>query len=81
MTSQCRLVEMKVMDELSEQLIDLQTRLSYQEDTLRQLDAVTIRQAAKIEQLELVLRDLSQRLDGEHGDKASGSGHEPPPHY
>lgn len=69
------------MDDLSEQLIDLQTRLSYQEDTLRQLDAVTIRQAARIEQLELVLRELSQRLDGEHGDDASASGHEPPPHY
>ena len=31
------------MNELKDQLIDLQTRLAYQEDTLRQLDAVTIR--------------------------------------
>lgn len=69
------------MDDLNEQLIDLQTRLAYQEDTLRQLDAVTIRQAVRIEQLELVLRDLSQRLDGEQGDEASNSGHELPPHY
>jgi SlyX protein len=72
---------MSAMEDLSEQLIDLQTRLAYQEDTLRQLDAVTIRQAEKIEQLELVLRELVQRLDGEQGGGASGTGHEQPPHY
>ncbi len=69
------------MEDLSEQLVDLQTRLAYQEDTLRQLDAVTIRQAEKIEQLELVLRELVQRLDGDQVGGASGAAHEPPPHY
>ena len=69
------------MDRLQEQLIDLQTRLAYQEDTLRQLDAVTIRQAAQIERLELTLRQLSERLDGAFEGDAATSGHEPPPHY
>ena len=69
------------MDELKEQLIDLQTRLAYQEDTLRQLDAETIRQAAHIERLELALRQLSERLDGAREADSPASGHEPPPHY
>jgi SlyX protein len=69
------------MDGLKEQLIDLQSRLAYQEDTLRQLDAVTIRQAAQIERLEMSLRQLAGRLDGALEGDASAGGHEPPPHY
>ena len=69
------------MDDLTKQMIDLQTRLAYQEDTLRQLDAVTIRQAAQIERLEMALRQLSERLDGERNAIVSTSGHERPPHY
>lgn len=69
------------MNELKEQLIDLQTRLAYQEDTLRQLDAVTIRQAAQIERLEMALRQLSQRLDGAVEANSPTGGHERPPHY
>jgi SlyX protein len=69
------------MDGLKEQLIDLQSRLAYQEDTLRQLDAVTIRQAAQIERLEMSLRQLSGRLDGALEGDASAGGHELPPHY
>ncbi len=69
------------MDGLKEQLIDLQSRLAHQEDTLRQLDAVTIRQAAQIERLEMSLRRLSGRLDGVLEGNASAGGHELPPHY
>lgn len=69
------------MNELKEQLIDLQTRLAYQEDALRQLDAVTIHQAAQIERLEMALRQLSQRLDGALETNAPAGGHERPPHY
>ena len=69
------------MDDLSEQLIDLQTRLAHQEDTLRQLDAVTIRQAAQIDRLEMALRQLSEQVDGERINDVRASGHERPPHY
>jgi len=69
------------MDDLKQQLIDLQTRLAYQEDTLRQLDAVTIRQAAQIDRSEMALGQLSQRVNGALDGEASAHGHEPPPHY
>jgi SlyX protein len=69
------------MDDLIEQMIDLQTRLAYQEDTLRQLDAVTIRQAAQIERLEMALRQLSEQLNGDRLASAPATGHERPPHY
>jgi SlyX protein len=69
------------MEDIKEQLIDLQTRLAYQEDTLSQLDAVTIRQAAQIDSLEMALRQLSERLSkGVDGD-AAATGYEQPPHY
>ena len=62
------------MDDLIEQMIDLQTRL-------RQLDAVTIRQAAQIERLEMALRQLSEQLNGDRLASAPATGHERPPHY
>ena len=69
------------MNDFDEQLIDLQSRLAYQEDTLRQLDAVTIRQAAQIERLEMAMQELSRRIDGALEGDHNEAGHEPPPHY
>ena len=69
------------MNDFDEQLIDLQSRLAYQEDTLRQLDAVTIRQAAQIERLEMAMQEFSRRIDGALQGARNEAGHEPPPHY
>ena len=69
------------MNNFDEQLIDLQSRLAYQEDTLRQLDAVTIRQAAQIERLEMAMQEFSRRIDGALEGTHNEAGHEPPPHY
>ncbi|HSX50329.1 MAG TPA: SlyX family protein [Cellvibrio sp.] len=73
------------MSDLEEQLIDVQTRVAYQEDTLAQLNDVITKQDAEIVQLKQQMRLLAQRLDelarnplqAEDGDVAN----ERPPHY
>ena len=73
------------MSDIEEQLIDVQTRVAYQEDTLAQLNEVITRQDAEIVQLKQQIRLLAQRLDEFARDPAPGSEteitNERPPHY
>lgn len=72
------------MSDLEEQLIDLQTRVAYQEDTLTQLNDVITRQDAEIVQLKQQLRLVAQRLDELSSNPAQADGEivdERPPHY
>jgi SlyX protein len=73
------------MSDIEEQLIDVQTRVAYQEDTLAQLNDVITRQDAEIVQLKQQMRLLAQRLDELMRDPAQGSDTEiaieRPPHY
>jgi SlyX protein len=72
------------MSDFQEQLIDLQTRVAYQEDTLEQLNQVITQQDAEIVQLRQQIRILAQRL--EDSLRTQGQGGEQiqddrPPHY
>lgn len=73
------------MPDIEEQLIDVQTRVAYQEDALAQLNDVITRQDAEIVQLKQQIRLLAQRLDELARDPAQGSEieitNERPPHY
>lgn len=72
------------MSDLEEQLIDVQTRVAYQEDTLAQLNEVITRQDADIIQLKQQLRLMALRLDELSNNPAQGDGEmldERPPHY
>lgn len=72
------------MSDLEEQLIDLQTRVAYQEDTLMQLNEVITRQDADIVQFKQQLRLIAQRLDELSSNPAQRDGEvvdERPPHY
>lgn len=72
------------MSYLEEQLIDVQTRVAYQEDTLAQLNEVITRQDAEIIQLKQQLRLLAQRIDEIQRDPAQAGDeitNERPPHY
>ncbi len=70
--------------EFAESLIDLQTRLAYQEDTLAHLDGVVTQQDALIIQLQQQVKLLAKRLDEslfvrqQEGDAEVS---ERPPHY
>ena len=72
------------MSDLEEQLIDVQTRVAYQEDTLAQLNDVITRQDAEIIQLKQQLRMLAQRFDEMQRNPAQADNdisNERPPHY
>lgn len=73
------------MSDIEEQLIDVQTRVAYQEDTLAQLNDVITKQDAEIVQLKQQIRLLAQRLDELARDPAQAGEtditNDRPPHY
>lgn len=72
------------MNELQEQLIELQTRVVFQEDTLTQLNQVVAKQDQEILTLQHQLRLLAKRLDDALYVQEQGIGkpaEERPPHY
>lgn len=72
---------MNELDELRTQLIDLQTRVAYQDDTLLTLNDVVAEQQLALTRLQERVKDLSQQLRKLREAAPSGSAHELPPHY
>ncbi len=72
------------VNDIDDKLIDLQTRVAYQEDLLAHLDQVITKQDADIIQLQQQVRLLAKRLDEslfaqeQDGENAVS---ERPPHY
>lgn len=74
----------QALNELGDELIELQTRIAYQEDTISQLNMVVTQQDADILQLQQQMRLLAKRIDELSFAQADGSEditHERPPHY
>lgn len=73
------------MSDIEEQLIDVQTRVAYQEDTLAQLNDVITKQDAEIVQLKQQVRLLALRFDELVRDPVQGAAtdivNDRPPHY
>lgn len=72
------------MNDINEELIDLQTRLAYQEDTIAQLNLVVTKQDGEIIQLQKQIVLLAKRLDELlYVQEQGGSDlvNERPPHY
>lgn len=72
--------------QIDEQLIDLQTRFAFQEDSLQALNDVVARQQLQINQLEEALavsrHRVEELLDVMSSLSPGGAAaHEPPPHY
>lgn len=68
------------MDE--DRLMDLETRIAFQEETLRVLDEVVTRQQKQIEMLEHTCRQLAERVARVGQDIHRGTAaDEVPPHY
>lgn len=66
-----------------ERLIDLETRLSYQDETLRVLSDTVARQQKQIDQLESLTRQLLDRVRtlADPGVFKGSPADEVPPHY
>jgi SlyX protein len=72
------------MKDFTNDLIELETRLAYQEDTIHQLNSVVVQQDATILQLQQQMRLLAKRIEElsftQTGDDNEIS-NERPPHY
>jgi SlyX protein len=64
-----------------ERLVELESRLAYQEDTLQVLNGVVTRQQKQIEQLEAACRTLLERLSKTSEVHRGTADEEVPPHY
>ncbi len=72
------------MDDSNEQrLIDLESRFSFQEETIRELGDALVRQQQRIDRLEASLKVVVEQLQqGDAGDDATPlPKDERPPHY
>jgi SlyX protein len=67
---------------MEEGLVDLQSRLAFQEDTLDQLNRVVAAQQRRIDELQGQVDDLKQQLRSLAPSPAADARSEPPPpHY
>jgi SlyX protein len=66
---------------VEERLVELETRLAYQEATLQVLNEVVTRQQQQIDQLDSLCRRLLERVDTAGGAARGSAVDEIPPHY
>ena len=71
------------MDDTNEhRLIDLESRFSFQEETIRELSDALVRQQQRIDRLEASLNVVAEQLQhGDAGDETPTPEDERPPHY
>lgn len=67
--------------EAQKRLIEIETRLAFQEQTLQEMSDVVARQQAEIERLTLAVKELRERLRVIASPVADPSEETPPPHY
>lgn len=70
-------------ERLEEQIVELQTKLQYQEDALNKLDDVVIRQGDIIDRLTWKFKELEEKLEESKHERSSQQdvADEKPPHY
>lgn len=67
---------------MQDDIIDLQTRLAFQDGLLEQLNDVVTSQQKQIERLENAITGLKTQLESVQQTQLVGQGEEPPPpHY
>jgi len=67
---------------LEERLVNIETKITYQEDLIEELNKTVYQQQQKLEQLEAVCKSLARHIQSlaEAGNE-SKPGNERPPHY
>ncbi|WP_194790149.1 SlyX family protein [Pseudomonas sp. UFMG81] len=66
---------------LQEQIIELETRQAFQDDTIQALNDVVVEQGRVIERLQLQVAELIKRYEEMVGQYGSEGEEAPPPHY
>lgn len=67
---------------MEERLIELESRLSFQEHTLQELNDIVVAQQQELAALRLALQELDRRLRALTPPPLAGAEEEtPPPHY
>ena len=64
-----------------DRLIELETKMAFQEDLLQDLNDVVARQEQQLEKLWQANRMLKSQLDTVHSAAGETSNEAPPPHY
>lgn len=63
-------------------IMDLQSKIAYQEDSIQELGTVVIAMQKQIDGLEVCCQELRDRMSEVSGSLGGGSDHdEKPPHY
>jgi SlyX protein len=69
---------------LDPQIIELETRLAFQDDLIEQLNSIVSNQQRQLDRLEASLNLIAEKLKGAESGGAFPATHlddEPPPHY
>ena len=73
------------MAELAEDIVELQTRIQFQEDTIQKLDEVVIRQGDLLDRMQRRILELEDRFEQLVIERDTSGGIPPkdekPPHY
>ncbi len=64
-----------------EKIIDIETRLAYQDDTIQQLNDVIYRQQQQLDKLEKTMQLLLAKIQDLMAGSAEEVANEKPPHY
>lgn len=67
--------------DLQSRVIELESRLAFQDDTIATLNDVVVEQQRAIERLQLQVAALARRQEEMVGQFGIGEGEAPPPHY
>lgn len=66
---------------LETRVIELETRLAFQDDTIQALNDVVVEQGQVIERLQLQMAELIKRYEEMVGQYGNEGEEAPPPHY
>lgn len=66
--------------EIDTRVIDLETRVAFQEETIQQLNEALVKQQADVDRLQLALTRLTEQVERMEPPEI-GQENEPPPHY
>ncbi|HLP98741.1 MAG TPA: SlyX family protein [Sideroxyarcus sp.] len=68
---------------IEDRLVDIETKISFQEDLIEELNKTLYQQQQKLDQLEEICRALARHVQAlaEAGNEGKSPSHERPPHY